>query len=74
MPPPGNGVTMDHGLDEDHIWAFGLTLYNQYNVSNKYTNPMAKEIFRSHAPWWGEKLTQPAFYKREKVDTFNRQW
>jgi hypothetical protein len=27
-----------------------------------------------HAPFWGEKLFTPAFYKEEKMDTFNRQW
>jgi len=26
------------------------------------------------APWWGEKLTQPHFYKREKMGKFYRQW
>jgi hypothetical protein len=28
----------------------------------------------SYAPWWGEKLTQPAFFKEDKIPKFNRQW
>jgi hypothetical protein len=28
-PPDGNQITIDHGLDEEHIWRFGRDLYNQ---------------------------------------------
>jgi hypothetical protein len=27
-PPNPNQITIDHGLDEEHIWAFGKSLYN----------------------------------------------
>lgn len=27
-----------------------------------------------HAPHWGTKLIAPAFYTREKYETFKRQW
>jgi hypothetical protein len=27
-PPDPNQPTVDHGLDEEHIWAFNLTGYN----------------------------------------------
>ena len=27
-PPDPNYITVDHGLDEDSIWAFGKNLYN----------------------------------------------
>lgn len=28
----------------------------------------------SYAPFWGEKLSMPSWFKREKMDTFNRHW
>lgn len=28
-PPNPNWITVDHGLDEEYIWAFQKTLYNQ---------------------------------------------
>lgn len=28
----------------------------------------------SHAPFWGEKLSQPHFYKAEKMPKFYRHW
>jgi len=28
-PPNPNTPTVDHGMDEDYIWSFGRTLYNQ---------------------------------------------
>lgn len=27
-PPDSNMLTVDHGLEEDHVWAFRLTTYN----------------------------------------------
>jgi hypothetical protein len=35
-PPDPNMPTIDHGLDEDHIWAFNLTGYNQFVIKNQY--------------------------------------
>jgi hypothetical protein len=35
-PPDTNIITMDHGLDEEHIWAFTKTAYNQLVVKNQY--------------------------------------
>lgn len=36
-PPDPNAPAIDHGLDEDHIWAFNLTAYNQFHIKNNYT-------------------------------------
>jgi hypothetical protein len=35
-PPNPNNITVDHGLDEDSIWAFGRTFYNQMKVKNNW--------------------------------------
>lgn len=35
-PPNPNHVTIDHALDEEHIWSFGRTLFNQFRVDNTY--------------------------------------
>jgi len=35
-PPNPNHITIDHGVDEDHIWAFGRTLFNQVRVDNTW--------------------------------------
>lgn len=35
-PPDPNQPTIDHGLDEEHIWAFGVTAYNQFLIKNQY--------------------------------------
>jgi hypothetical protein len=36
-PPDSNVPTIDHGLDEDFIWAFNVTGYNQNIIKNQYT-------------------------------------
>ena len=35
-PPNPNSPLIDHGLDEDHIWAFQRDLYNQEVVKNNW--------------------------------------
>ena len=73
-PPNPNHVTIDHGLDENHIWAFGTTLFNQMRVDNHYASAGNHAFKFSYAPHWGQKLSQPAFFKREKIEKFNRHW
>jgi len=73
-PPNPNHITVDHGLDEDRIWNFGRTLFNQIRVDNTYASATNHNYKFSHAPFWGEKLTQPAFFKRDKIEKFNRHW
>jgi hypothetical protein len=65
---------VDHGLDEEHIWAFQTTLYNQKKVKNQWADPGNKAFAYSYAPFWGEKLTMPHFYKHEKLPKFYRHW
>lgn len=73
-PPEPNTITIDHGIDEENIWAFGKTLYNQNVIKNNWVHPVNKASLVSYAPFWGEKLTQPAWYKKEKMDKFYRHW
>lgn len=35
-PPDDNLPLIDHGLDEDKVWAFRMTAYNQSAVINRY--------------------------------------
>jgi hypothetical protein len=70
-PPNPNAILVDHGLDEEHIWAFQHTLFNQDKVSNPYMNSGTKKAFNlSYAPFWGEKLSQPHYYKNDKMPKF----
>ncbi len=73
-PPDSNSPVIDHGLDELPVWAFNVTGYNQNTVKNQYINNLWDSTKETHAPFWGPKLFTPAFYKEEKLPTFNRQW
>jgi hypothetical protein len=73
-PPDSNTPVIDHGLDERHIWAFNLTGYNQMAIKNQYTSNIWNATKAIHAPFWGQKLFTPAFYKEEKLGKFYRQW
>ena len=65
---------IDHGLDELKIWAFNLTGYNQEVVRNPYAQNIWSATKATHAPFWGNKLFTPAFYKEDKMERFMRQW
>ena len=65
-PPDPNYPLIDHGLDEDKVWAFKMTGYNQSAVSNIYKSDVYAASRMNHSPWWAAKLTTPAFYKNEK--------
>jgi hypothetical protein len=67
-------ITVDHGMDEDHIWAFGRTPYNQEVIKNTWMNNAARASTLSYAPFWGHKLCMPAWYKKEKLEKFYRHW
>lgn len=41
QPPDPNLPTIDHGLDEDVIWNFPKTVYNQNVVKNPYSSPFS---------------------------------
>lgn len=73
-PPDGNVPVIDHGLDEDHIWAFNVTGYNQSVIKNHYLLNPWNATKANHAPYWGQKLLTPSFYKDEKLLKFLRQW
>lgn len=62
-PPDSNIPLIDHGLDEEMIWAFQHTGYNQYAVKNSYARNIWEASKFTHAPFWGPKLMTPAFYK-----------
>lgn len=73
-PPDPNIPLIDHSLDEEYIWAFNVTGYNQFVVKNPYTQNIWNATKATHAPFWGEKLFTPAFFKEEKLERFFRQW
>ena len=73
-PPDPNAPTLDHGLDEDHIWAFRKTNYNQQVINNPYVKDMWGALRKTNAPWWGKKLAAPAWFKEEKYTKFLGQW
>lgn len=75
-PPDPNAPVIDHGLDENEIWAFRKSNYNQKIVHNPYTDPADRfaALKESHAPWWGLKLAAPAFFKNEKYAKFFQQF
>lgn len=73
-PPDTNLPVIDHGLDELKIWAFNLTGYNQEVVRNPYVQNIWSATKAVHAPFWGNKLFTPSFYKEDKMGTFMRQW
>lgn len=69
-PPNPNAPVIDHGLDEDHIWAFRKSNYNQKVIYNPYTRDIWSAIKERKAPWWGQKLATTAFFKQEKYSKF----
>lgn len=73
-PPDQNLPTIDTGMDEEKIWAFNKSIYNQDKIKNTYADQFGRAFKNSNAPFWGEKLTQPHFYKEEKLVKFYRQW
>lgn len=73
-PPDPNYPLIDHGLDEDKVWAFKMTGYNQSAVSNIYKSDVYAASRMNHIPWWAAKLTTPAFYKNEKFQKMMQQW
>ena len=73
-PPDSNLPVIDHGLDELKVWAFNLTGYNQEVIKNQYTSNLWAATKNNHAPFWGNKLFTPSFYKEEKMEPFMRQW
>jgi len=73
-PPDPNFPLIDHGLDEEIIWAFPKNLYNMDVIKNPYFQPLPKAARLPYAPHWGRKLATPTFYKEDKIIKFNRQW
>ena len=69
-PPSNNEPTVDHGVDEDEVWAFRTDALNQKVVNNPYSKGIFQASRLSHAPFWGEKLATPAFYKEDKYEKF----
>lgn len=73
-PPDSNSPTIDHGVDEDFIWAFQRTGYNQLVVKNQYLKSPWAATQQLHQPHWGTKLFTPTFFKEEKLPKFFKQW
>lgn len=73
-PPDINTPVIDHGQDEEYIWNFPKNAFNQQVVQNLYTPNNPEPHRASYAPYWGQKLSMPHFYKREKMEKFYRHW
>lgn len=73
-PPDPNLLTVDHGLEEDHVWAFRLSAYNQNVVTNQYSRNLYKATQQSNVPFWGKKLAAPSFYRDEKFRKWSEHW
>jgi hypothetical protein len=43
-PPDPNVPVIDHGLEEDKVWAFRMTGYNQSAVFNQYIRNTDKAL------------------------------
>ena len=69
-PLDTNNPTVDHGLDEEKIWAHRLTTYNQDVVKNDISLDLFEASKMSNAPWWGLKLAAPSFSKQDKYERF----
>ena len=73
-PPDPNMPFVDHGLDEESIWGFRKTNYNQQVIHNPYARGDIWSAKDHNAPWWGQKLGTPAFYKDSKWGKFIQQY
>jgi len=73
-PPSNNNPVIDHGCDEDEVWAWRLSGYNQWAVINQYTRQSFWTSRHSHAPFWGKKMIAPAFFKEDKIPKYLEQW
>jgi len=73
-PPDPNKPFIDHGLDEENVWAFRKSVYNQNVVMNYYNMDMWEATKLRHQPFWGQKLAAPAFYTDERYSKFFKQW
>jgi hypothetical protein len=73
-PPDPNYPIIDHGLEEDKVWAFKLTYFNQIVINNDYKNDLGSTKNKSNLPFWAMKLAAPAFFKREKWEKMMLQW
>ena len=49
-------------------------MFNQDKISNTYAQVGNMNHKFSYAPFWGEKLSQPAWFNRDKMAKFNRHW
>lgn len=66
QPPTASAPTVDHGMDEDYVWAFRNTHFGQHEIKNFYVQDIQNAIRLSHVPFWGQKLAAPAFYRDDK--------
>jgi hypothetical protein len=66
-PPDPNMPAVDHGLDEDNLWNFNRTPYNQALIKNKWKLDYNDAKTDTHLPPWSEKLKVPTWYTDEKL-------
>lgn len=73
-PPDPNMPLIDHQLDQENVWAFRLSGYNQQVVMNEHARDPWQASKARHQPFWGHKLSTPAFFTEEKLQKFYKHW
>lgn len=66
-PPDANfGPAYDHRLDEEKIWNFAKSHYNQEIVENEWTRNPEVASERTHMPFWSDKLLALDYSTKDK--------
>ncbi len=73
-PPDPNMITIDHEMDEEHIWNFMHTGYNQSRVSNGFAKSAWDMARKTHVPGWAVKQGLPSFVKDGRSEKIFRHW
>ena len=74
-PPDSNlGPACDHKLDEDPIWNFNYTSYNQYAINNEYKTNFMQMMERNSIPFWSDKLLLPSYKNDASLKKLYTQW
>ena len=68
-PPDSNaGPAVDHRMDEEQIWNFPISVYNQKMIENEWASNPWNAMKKSYIPYWSQKLLAPDYFTKEKWD------
>lgn len=68
------GPAVDHRIDEEFIWNFPISYYNQFIVENEWMSNPTKASERRYLPFWALKLEAFDYNTPEKVENAMFQW